>query len=153
MAASKTRYLEKKLQDHVYGATTYTPPATLYFGLLTDSNTKVQRDSQTFTEVPSANGYTRKAITNNPTNFPNSAEGTIVINGVSTICAVKINGADFTWATATGAWGRPTAVGIFDGSAPSANLLEWFDIDFPQDVTAGNIMSLPASTGMQLGLD
>lgn len=153
MAASKTRYLEKKLQDHLYGNTPYVAPATLYFGLLTDTNTKVQRDSQTFTEVSSTStGYARKAVVNNTTNFPNSAEGTITINGVSTICSVKINGTVITWDTATASWGQPTAVGVFD-AATLGNLLEWFDIDFPQPVAAGNIMSLPANTGMALGLD
>lgn len=153
MAGSKTRYLEQKLQDHVYGATVYTPPTTLYLGLLTDSNTKVQRDNQIFTEVASAGGYIRLAITNNTTNFPAAAEGTIVINGVSTICSVKLNGTVFTWATATGSWGEVTAVGIFDGASGTAKLLEWFDLDTAQNVASGGIMSLPASTGMALGLD
>ena len=52
-------YLEKKLLNHVFGGATYTPPATLYFGLATAAIT----DSTTGTTVtePSGGSYARSA--------------------------------------------------------------------------------------------
>ena len=80
-------YLENKILDHVFGAVTYTPPATLYFGL----STTTIADAGTGITEPVGNGYARKGVTNNTTNFPSASGG------------AKTNGADITWTSMPGA--------------------------------------------------
>jgi hypothetical protein len=65
---SKSDYLEAKVLDHVLGATTFTPPATVYLALFS----ALPSDSGGGTELTTgtAPGYARVAVTNNATNFP-----------------------------------------------------------------------------------
>jgi hypothetical protein len=91
-------YLGNALLDHMLGGPDFTPPATLYFALFVSS-----------TEV-SGNGYVRKAVTNDTTNFPLASGGTKVLNVAQ------------EFATPSGSWGSIDEVRIFD-AASSGNLL------------------------------
>lgn len=99
-------YLANKLLDHVLGLTTYTAPASLYFGLFTVAPGV---DGTGGTEV-TGGSYARKSITNNSTNFPAASAG------------AKSNGASFDFPFATASWGTVVAVGVYDAST-GGNLL------------------------------
>lgn len=139
MASGMTAYLFKKVLDHVWSGTTYTPPATLYYGLLTDTNTEAQRDAGTVTEVSTGTwtNYARVAVTNNATNFP-AATGTTT--------GSKANGTSISLGTAATTGNvTATAIGVWD-AATSGNLLDWTDFTTPQIIQNGNPVSIPASS-------
>jgi hypothetical protein len=68
IAAGKFNYLAKKVNDAVYGATSFAGASPVYFGLSTAAfdNTKT---GSTITEA-SYPSYARVSVTNNTTNFP-----------------------------------------------------------------------------------
>ena len=92
MAGSFSDYLEAKVLDHVFGATAYTAPATIYYAAFTAAPS----DSGGGTEC-TGGSYARKGMTNNATNFPN-ASGTSPTS--------KTNGADVNFVQATAEIGR-----------------------------------------------
>lgn len=126
MAGSKSDYLENKILDLVVGGQAYTPPASLYFGLLTVAPT----DAGGGTEV-SGGSYARVAVTNNLTNFPAASSG------------VKQNASSITWPVATAAWGTAVAVGIYD-AASGGNLLFWTTIT-NKVIDTNDTVSIPAN--------
>jgi len=97
-------HLENKVLDHLFGGTTYTPPATLYFGLF-----KTAPTDSGGTEV-TGGGYARASVANNTTNFPAASAG------------AKKNAVVIVFPEATAAWGSVVGVGIFD-AATGGNLL------------------------------
>lgn len=123
MAGSKSDFLENKVLDHLLGATTYTPPATLYMGLFTANPS----DSGGGTEV-TGGSYARVSVTNNTTNWPAASGGS------------KSNGTAITFPTATANWGTVTAFGIFDAST-AGNLLFWGTLTTSKAVDNGDTAS------------
>lgn len=111
MAGSKSNYLEDKVNDHVLGATAYTPPGTVYMALFTAAPT----DAGGGTEVSTGTwtNYARKSITNNTTNWPNSASG-VKSNGTAITFPASTQGADVT----------VVAAALFDAST-AGNMLYW----------------------------
>jgi hypothetical protein len=107
VAGFKSNYLSNKFLGLVFGATAYTPPATLYCALF---NVLPGVAGTGGTEV-SGNGYARVAVANNTTNFPiptmQQASNAIVI--------------DFGTPTGTG-WGTIGGGGWYD-AASGGNLL------------------------------
>lgn len=103
--ANASDFLENELLDHVFGAASYTAPATLHFALFTVAPS----DSGGGTEV-TGGSYARVAVTNNATNFPAASGG------------AKSNGTAITFAQATANWGTVVAMGVFD-AASGGNLL------------------------------
>jgi hypothetical protein len=86
-------YLANKWLDHLLNATAFTPPANVYLGLFVSS-----------VEV-SGNGYARKTVANDLTNFP-AASG-----------RAKSLGTEQQFADPTGSWGTVDEVRIFDASS------------------------------------
>lgn len=123
MAGSFSDFLEKKILDYIFGAVTYTPPATLYIGL---STTTVADDGTGITE-PIGNSYSRASVTNNTTNFP-SATGTT---------ATKTTGADIVFTTPTGSWGNITDFFVSD-ALMGGNMLCHGTLGTPQTISSGN---------------
>jgi hypothetical protein len=154
MAGSLTDYAEKKLLDQVFGATAWTAPATLYFGLLTDSNTATQRDAGTVTEVSTGTwtNYQRAAVTNNTTNFPNATGTLATKNNANDIGTAAFLSSGTTIAITGGPTVTINAVGIFDAST-AGNMIGWFDLTVAKTVSAGDTFKLPASTGFTGTLD
>src|SRR4051794_38928529 len=112
-----------KVLDLVFGASAYTAPVTLYFGL----SQGVASKSGAITEL-AGSGYTRVAKTNNATNFPAAAGGT------------KQNGTSIVFPTAAGAWGP--ALSLFVADAPSGgNVLAMADLPAPLSVPSGKAAS------------
>ena len=124
MAGSFSDYLENKVLDHVFGATAYTAPVTLYVALFTVAPT----DAGGGTEV-TGGSYVRTAVTNNTTNWPNASSG------------AKSNGAAITFVQATASWGTVLAAGIFDAST-SGNLIGWCDLTSTA-VDSGDTVTIP----------
>jgi hypothetical protein len=85
--------------DYLYGGAPPTPPATVYLALYQVAPTSAGGG----TEVPSANGYARVAVTNDGTSWVNPATG-----------GTKDSGAPFTFPTATGSWGTVVAYAFHD---------------------------------------
>ena len=128
---SFSNFLEAAVLNHVFGATVYTPPATLYAALFTAA----LGDAGGGTEV-TGGSYARVAKTNNATNFP-------AATGISP--TLKTNGTAIDFATATADWGTVVAVGLFD--APSGgNLIGWSDLSVSKPVLSGDTPSFPASS-------
>lgn len=107
MIGAASDYLENKLLDHVFSATSFTPPATLYVALFTATPS----DSGGGTEV-TGGSYARVSVTNNLTNFPAASGG------------AKSNGTAISFVPATADWGNCVAFGIFDASS-GGNLITW----------------------------
>lgn len=127
-------YLENKVLDHVFGATSFSAPATLYIGL---STTTITDAGGNITE-PSGNGYARVSVTNNTTNFPNASGGS------------KSNGTAITFPTASGSWGTVVDFFIADASS-SGNILGYGTLTTSKTVTNGDTVSIP-STQMSITL-
>jgi hypothetical protein len=91
-------WLANKWLDHLLNGTAFVPPATVYLGLFVSGS-----------EV-SGNGYVRKAVTNNATNFP-AASG-----------RVKTLAVEQQFADPSGSWGTVDELRVFDASV-SGNTL------------------------------
>lgn len=132
MASGKSVYLENKVLDALLGITTYTPPATLYFGLLSDSNSQSQRAAGTFTEL-TGSGYARVAFSNTTANFAGASSGS------------KSNGGYIQFPAATAAWLQANALAIFD--APSGGNLLWCgDLTLPKTAALYDAIYFPAGS-------
>jgi hypothetical protein len=115
-------YLEKKIADHIFGAVTFTPPATLYFALYTSAPS----DSGGGTQA-SGTGYARVAVTNNTTSFP----------GCNATTGVTLNGVVVQFPTAGASWGTVTHWGIFDADT-AGNLLVWGALTTSRAIVTGD---------------
>lgn len=120
--AGKSDYLENKILDHVFGATAYTAPGTLYFALFTTAPTEAGTGG---VEV-SGSGYTRRAVTNNTTNFGSATSGQ------------KTNATAIDWAAAGASWGTIVAFGIYD-AASAGNLLYFGNLTTSRLISTGDI--------------
>lgn len=96
-------YMGRKVIDKVFGATDFTPPATLYAAA---STTTPNADGTGVTE-PVGASYARVAVTNNTTNFPNAAGSP----------GSKTNGTAITFPAASGSWGTITHIAFYDASS------------------------------------
>jgi len=143
MAGTFSNYLEKALQDEVLGGVAYVSAATVYFALLTDTNTPTQRDANTVTEVSTATwtNYQRAPMTNNTTNFPAVTLGAALKNNAVAITAFLSSGTTI----AASASVTINAVAIYDAAA-AGNLLIWFDLSAPKVVANGDIFQIPINS-------
>lgn len=134
-------YLENKLVDHLFRATAYTAPATLYVALYTAAPS----DAGGGTEV-TGNAYARASVT--------SAVGAwYSTNGATTGASsgtggVTSNVAAITFPTPTGSWGTVTHFGILDAST-AGNLMMWGALTVSQTINTGNTVSF-ASGQLQI---
>lgn len=101
-------YLELKVLDHVFGASSYTSAATHYFALSTADPTE---DASGIAE-PVGNNYARAAFVNNKSNWGDAAAGAIT------------NDVAVTFNTASGSWGTIAHFAIYD-SVTSGNMLAY----------------------------
>ena len=125
---SFSNYLETKVLDHVFGATAYTAPATLYVGLYTAT----PNDAGGGTEV-SGTGYARQSAA-----FTTSGDTTS-------------NPAAIEFPTAGSNWGTVTHVGVFDAST-SGNLLAYGALSTSKLVESGDVFRIPAGD-LDISLD
>lgn len=118
---SATDYTEAKVLDYLFGAVSFTPPATYYLALFTAAPS----DAGGGTEV-AGGAYARVSIINNLTNWP-------AASGDPT---TKSNGNPITFPEATASWGTPTHFGVFD-AATLGTLRFWGAITSPTAVGSG----------------
>jgi hypothetical protein len=112
-------YLANKILDLIFGATTWSIPATLYLALYQTALTAAGAG----TEI-STGSYARQSITNNTTNFPNAVDGS-KSNGVA--IAFPVCSLSYSYA----AWG------LFDASS-GGNLYQMYTLDNPETVAVGD---------------
>lgn len=145
MAGGLSDTYEKNVLDKVFSATDFTPPATLYAALLTDSNTSTQRAAGTVTEVSTGvwTNYARTAVTNNATNFPAASGAT----------ASKSNGTSIAFGTAaiTGTAPVVTACALYSAST-AGTLVAFASLTSNQTINNGNVVSI-ASSALTFTLD
>lgn len=118
-----TTYQANRLNNYLFGATSFTPNGTYYIGL---STTSINAAGTGVTE-PTGGGYKRVAVTNNKTNFTDSTGG-IVQNKVQ-----------FEFPESTTAWGTITHVFISD-SLTAGNVLYYDALTTPRTVQTATIL-------------
>lgn len=120
-----TTYQANRLNNYLFGATSFTPNGTYYIGL---STTAINANGTGVTE-PTGGGYKRVAVTNNKTNFTDSTGG-IVQNKVQ-----------FEFPESTKAWGTITHVFISDGpTTGGGNILYYDALTTPRTVQTATIL-------------
>lgn len=119
MAGFLTDYANNQVLDLIFGATGFTPPATLYLGLSLYPANKAGSVGE-----PSGGGYARVALANTPAAFPAASGGT------------KSNAAPIAFPAPTADWGTVQSLFVAD-SAAWGNVLAIADLTTPTAVTAG----------------
>lgn len=110
-AGALTDYLENKLVDYLLRGQTFTPPDTLYVGLLTGACS----DSSAGTEV-TGGSYARVAVTPSMTNFAGtqSSGSTSTSSGSG---GTTSNNVALTFPAPTADWGSISGWGLYDASS------------------------------------
>lgn len=127
-------YLENKLIDHIFRATSYSAPATLYIGLLTAAPS----DTGGGTEV-TGGSYGRASVTPSVSSFK-STNGTT--SGASSGTGGQTsNASTITFTTPTAGWGTVTHFGIYDASS-AGNLLFWGSLGTSKTINSGDTVSI-----------
>jgi hypothetical protein len=104
-------YLENKLVDFLFRGQSYSPPATLYFGLLTAAPS----DSGGGTEV-SGGSYARVGVAASLANFSGTQAAASTTASSGTGGRTSNNGA-ITFPAPTANWGVCSHFGIYDASS------------------------------------
>jgi hypothetical protein len=107
--AAKSDYLENKIIDWLFRGQAFTPPATLYFALLT---TSTDDDGSPLVEV-SGGSYARVGVTASLANFAGtqSAGSTTASTGNS---GTTSNNGVITYPAPTANWGSVTGMAVYD---------------------------------------
>lgn len=143
--AALTDYLENKIVDWILRATTYTPPATLYVGLLTAAPS----DSSVGTEV-TGGSYARVAVVSATTAWNNTQGNT---TGASTgTDGTAENAATITFPSPTANWGLCTHFAVYD-AASAGNMLIWSALTVSKTINNGDAAPLFAIGALSLQID
>lgn len=118
-------YLETALLNHLFRATAYTAPASLYISL----HTAAPDESGTPSNEVSGGSYARVAVTSNTTNW----------TAPTTSGAGKLtdNGAVITFPTPSATWGTVSYFGIYDAST-AGNLLFYGPLTISKTINSGD---------------
>lgn len=135
-AASLSDYLENKLVDHLFRATAYTAPATIYVGL----STTACSDTGFGTEV-TGGSYTRASVTPATTAFKGT-HGTTTGASSGTDGTVE-NANTISFPTPSATWGTVTHWFIAD-AATSGNLLICAALTASKVINSGDSVSFAA---------
>lgn len=117
---SFSNYLENKVLLHVFGASAYTAPATLYVALFTSD----PGEAGTGTEV-SGGSYARQTIA-----------FTVTGSQASNTAAVE-------FPTATASWGTITYAAVYD-AVSGGNLLASGALTTSKTIASGDVLRIPA---------
>lgn len=128
---AKSDYLENKVIDWFLRGQAFTPPATVYVGLLTAAPS----DSAAGTEV-AGGSYARVAVASSLANWAGTqGAGTAVASSGSSGTTSNNNAITFPAPTAN--WGVATHFAVYD--APSAgNLLFYAALSTPKTINSGD---------------
>lgn len=137
-AAAMSDYLENKLIDHVFRATAYTAPTTIYVALYTSSCS----DTGGGTEV-TGGSYARASITSGVSAWANTqASGTGASTGTG---GTTSNSSAVTFATPSAGWGTVTYVGLLDALS-GGNLLVCTALTTGKTINTSDTVSFPAGS-------
>jgi hypothetical protein len=129
--AMMTDYVENKIVDWMFRGQTFTPPASLYVGLLTAAPS----DSTAGTEV-TGGSYARVAVVSSLTNWAGTqGTGTTVASSGNT--ATTSNNGAVTFPAPTANWGVATHFGIYD-AASAGNLLFYAALTSSKTINNGD---------------
>lgn len=131
--AAKSDYLENKIIDFMFRGQTFTPPSTLYIGLLT---VNTDDDGAPLTEV-TGGSYARVAVTSSLANWAGtqSAGSTTASTGTS---GTTSNNSSITFPSPTANWG--TVVGLFIADAASGgNMLYYGALSSSKTINSGDL--------------
>lgn len=131
-------YLENKLVDHIFRATSFTMPAAMWMSLHTANPT----DTGSGSEV-SGNSYARAQLnpsTTNWANTQNSGSGASTGTGGQTVNNVIIS-----FPTPSGTWGTVTHFGIWDASTVG-NLLVYGALTVSKTINTSDVVTFPVAT-------
>lgn len=120
-------YLELEVLDHLFGASSYSPPETMYCALFTVAPTDAASSG---TEV-AGNNYSRVAVPNNTSNWNTAAGGQ------------TSNKTAITFPVASGSWGTVVAFAWFDASS-AGNMLAWATLGTAKVVGSGQAAQFAA---------
>ena len=139
--AAMSNYLENKLIDHVFRATSFTMPSALYIALLTtnavdsDTGTTISGGGGTGVEVSGGN-YSRYQLDPSTTNWANTqASGSGASSGTG---GTTSNSTTVTFPTASASWGTITGVAICD-AATNGNILFFGALSSSKTVGTGDV--------------
>lgn len=136
-----TTLQERRFLDALFGNTSLTVPATVFFGLFLS----IPDDSGASGNEVTGNGYARAPIANTTGSFANA---TSAANFVTS----KWNAVAITFAPdVTADWGQVIGLGVFD-AITSGNLLWLADITPYRTIQVGDTANVPASS-LQMTLD
>jgi hypothetical protein len=144
LSAAFTDYLENKLADHLFRATTYTP-STVYVGLMTSPCS----DSAAGTEV-SGGDYARVSVSKADASWKGT-HGSATGNSSGTGGTIS-NAAAVTFPAPTASWGVVTHWGIWDAST-SGNLLICDDLTVSKTINNGDAAPSFAIDALTIQID
>lgn len=124
-------YLENKLIDWLLRGQAFTPPATVYIGLLTAAPT----DAGGGTEV-AGGAYARAAVASSLANWAGTQAPGSTVASTGTNATTSNNG-NLVYPAPTGPWGQITHVGVYDAST-AGNLLFWAPLTAAKNVNLGD---------------
>jgi hypothetical protein len=130
-------YVENNLIDWFFRGQTFTPPATVYVGLLTAAPT----DAGGGTEV-TGGSYARVAISSSLANWAGtqSAGSTTASSGTG---GTTSNNGTISFPTPTASWGTVTSFGVYD-AATGGNLLFYANLTTSKTINSGDTVSFAA---------
>lgn len=118
-AGALTDYTENKVIDWLLRGQSFTPPATQYIALFTDTCT----DAGPGTEVSTTGtAYSRQPVTSSLATWAGtqSAGSTVVSSGSG---GTTSNNSAITWSASTSAWGNVQSVGWMDAASAGNRLI------------------------------
>ena len=139
-------YLENKIIDWLLRGQTFTPPTTVYVGLLTAAPS----DAGGGTEV-SGGSYARVAVASSLSNWAGSqsAGSTAASTGTG---GTTSNNAAVTFPAPTANWGVVTHFGVYDASA-AGNLLFYAALTTPKTINNGDAAPSFAAGALTFQID
>lgn len=119
-------YLQNKIANHIYRATSFTSPTTVYAALFTSTASLAELNAGTLTNEVTGGSYARVAVT-----FGAPTAG---VTNASTV----------TFPTATAGWGVVRYVAIMDAST-AGNVLDYAQLSSDVTVNSGNTFQFNTS--------
>ena len=145
--AAKSDYLENKIIDWFFRGQAFTPPSTIYIGLLT---VNTDDDGSPLTGV-SGGSYARVAIPSSLANWAGT-QGAGTTTASSGTSGTTSNNSVITFPAPTANWG--TIVGLFLADAPSGgNMLAYGGLTASKTINSGDLAPVILAGALQFQED
>lgn len=133
-----SNYLENKLVDHIFRATSFTAPAALYVSL----HTADPLDTGAGTEV-SGNAYARSQLNPSTSNWANTQNsGTSASSGTG---GQTSNKAIIAFTTPTASWGTVTHFAVWDAST-TGNMICYGALTVSKTINTSDVVTFPVDS-------